>query len=67
MLSADVRGTGASEGEYIGLLGTQEGRDGYDLVEWLAKQPWCDGNVGMIGYSYYGMIQLKTAIEQPPT
>ena len=36
---------------------------------WLSgspRQPWCDGNVGMIGYSYYGCIQLKVAIEQPP-
>ncbi len=62
----DLRGTGYSEGEYAGMWSTQEGRDGHDLVEWIAKQPWCDGNVGMIGYSYYGGIQLKTAIEQPP-
>ncbi len=62
----DVRGTGSSEGEYSGLGSSQEGRDGCDVVEWIARQPWCDGNVGMIGYSYYGQIQLKVAIEQPP-
>ena len=45
---------------------TQEGRDGADIIEWIAKQPWYDCNVGMIGYSYYGGIQLKVAIEQPP-
>ena len=62
----DVRGIGDSEGEYSGMWSTQEGKDGYDVVEWIAKQPWCDGNVGMIGYSYYGGIQLTVAIQQPP-
>jgi predicted acyl esterase len=62
----DVRGSGNSEGEYLGSFTVQEGKDGYDLIEWIAKQPWCDGNVGMIGYSYYSKIQLKVAIEQPP-
>lgn len=63
---ADVRGIGKSGGEYPGMWSTQEGVDGYDLVEWIARQPWCNGNVGMIGYSYYGCIQLKVAIQQPP-
>lgn len=63
---ADNRGTGISEGEFQGMWTQQEGQDGYDLIEWIAQQPWCDGNVGMIGYSYYGKIQLKVAIEQPP-
>lgn len=62
----DVRGVGKSEGEYAGMSSTQEGKDGHDIVEWIAKQPWCDGNVGMIGYSYYGLMQLKVAIQQPP-
>ena len=63
---ADARGTGASEGEFVGMTTQQEGQDGADIVEWIARQPWCDGNVGMIGYSYYGMMQLKVAIHQPP-
>ncbi len=54
----DVRGAGRSEGEFPG----PEGRDYYDLIEWIAQQPWCNGNVGMIGYSYFSMIQMKTAI-----
>lgn len=62
----DARGTGHSEGEYAGMWSQQEGKDGADIVEWIAKQPWCDGNVGMIGYSYYGGMQLKVAIQQPP-
>jgi uncharacterized protein len=63
---ADVRGTGYSEGEYFGGYTTLEARDGADLVEWIARQPWCDGNVALVGYSYYSKIALKVAIEQPP-
>ena len=60
------RGTGQSEGEYLSMYSKQEAEDGYDLVEWIAAQPWCDGNVGMIGISYFGTIQLVVASERPP-
>jgi len=40
--------------------------DIYDLIEWMAKQPWCDGNVGMIGISGYAASQWEAAIKQPP-
>ncbi|HEX7474975.1 MAG TPA: CocE/NonD family hydrolase [Dehalococcoidales bacterium] len=60
----DVRGTGSSEGE--AYFWHQENEDGYDSVEWLAEQPWCDGNVGMYGFSYYGYTQLAAAVAQPP-
>ena len=63
---ADTRGTGKSEGEYLSMYSKQESEDGYDLVEWIAKQPWCDENIGMIGISYYGTIQLVVASSQPP-
>jgi predicted acyl esterase len=46
-------------------MSTDEARDGHDLVEWVAAQPWCDGNVGMIGVSYYGAIQLIVAATRP--
>jgi len=62
---AEARGTGASEGSY-GVFTGKEQQDGYDLVEWIAKQPWCDGNVGMLGMSYFGMIQLLVAAQNPP-
>ncbi|MBM3679586.1 MAG: CocE/NonD family hydrolase [Actinobacteria bacterium] len=62
----DVRGVNKSEGDYRGWMSKQEGEDGYDLVEWIAAQPWCDGNVGMVGISYFGTIQLHVAAEQPP-
>ncbi|MDZ4267802.1 MAG: CocE/NonD family hydrolase [Mycobacterium sp.] len=62
---ANVRGTGGSGGTF-GFFDPQERRDMYDLVEWAASQPWCDGNVGMIGISYFAMTQLEAAVERPP-
>jgi len=63
---ADERGTGKSEGVDANSGPRGLGGDGYDLVEWAAKQPWCDGNVGMTGYSAYSAAQFMTAAEQPP-
>ncbi|EID71811.1 MULTISPECIES: CocE/NonD family hydrolase [Rhodococcus] len=62
---ANVRGTGGSGGTF-GFFDARERRDMYDLVEWVAAQPWCDGNVGMIGISYFAMTQLEAAVERPP-
>jgi len=62
---ADVRGSGHSEGKYD-ICSTKEQEDGYDLVEWIAQQPWCNGNVGMVGVSYYAFIQYLVAAQQPP-
>ncbi|MCK5756068.1 MAG: CocE/NonD family hydrolase, partial [Mycobacterium sp.] len=62
---ANVRGTGGSGGEF-GFFDAAERRDMHDLVEWAATQPWCDGNVGMIGISYFAMAQLEAAVERPP-
>lgn len=65
----DVRGTGDSGGEMIGNYnfgGVSQGQDLYDLIEWVAAQPWCDGNIGMIGISYFGSMQVLAAAERPP-
>ena len=62
---ANVRGTGGSGGEF-GFFDEQERHDMYDLVEWVASQPWCDGTVGMIGISYFAMTQLEAAVQRPP-
>jgi len=62
---ANLRGTGDSGGEF-GFFDAQERLDMFDLVEWVAGQPWCDGNVGMIGISYFAMTQLEAAVERPP-
>jgi predicted acyl esterase len=62
---ANVRGTGESGGEFQ-LMGALEARDGYDLIEWIAAQPWCNGCVGMVGVSYFSWIQYLVAAQQPP-
>ncbi len=46
--------------------GYDRGLDGYDTVEWIARQPWCDGRVGTWGASALGVIQFQTAAQQPP-
>jgi putative CocE/NonD family hydrolase len=60
----DVRGTGDSEG--IAFFWKQETEDGYDTVEGVAALPWCDGNIGMYGFSYFGYTQLAAAVARPP-
>ena len=60
----DARGLGESDGEFDRF--TADGKDGYDTVEWLATQDFCDGNVGMIGNYFAGYLQLMAAAEQPP-
>ncbi|GAB2744513.1 CocE/NonD family hydrolase [Sinomonas soli] len=65
----DLRGSGDSGGEHIGNYnagGVSLGQDAYDVIEWVAAQPWCDGNVGMIGISYFGSMQILAAAERPP-
>jgi len=60
----DVRGRGNSGGDFEPFA--NEPRDGHDVVEWLAKQPFCDGKVAMWGGSYAGFDQWATAKEFPP-
>lgn len=62
----DVRGTGSSYGIALDEYTADETRDGYDAVEWLAAQPWCDGNVGMWGISYGGFTAIQVAALRPP-
>jgi hypothetical protein len=63
-LTVDVRGRGNSEGSFRPFI--QEAPDGYDVVEWLACQPYCNGQVAMWGGSYAGYDQWATAKEFPP-
>ena len=60
----DVRGRGNSGGEFEPFV--NDARDGHDLVEWFAKQPFCDGKIAMWGGSYAGFDQWATAKELPP-
>jgi len=65
VVSADARGRYDSEGEWD-PFGALHRVDGYDLVEWVAAQPWCTGKVGMIGGSYLGWTQWWAASMAPP-
>jgi uncharacterized protein len=62
---ANCRGTSGSGGTF-GFFDRQECRDMHDLVEWAAQQPWSNGNVGMIGISYFAGTQMEAAVERPP-
>lgn len=64
-LGVSLRGTGCSSGTYD-LFEPTWGTDGAEVVEWAAQQQWSDGNIGMGGYSFPGIMQLFTAIERPP-
>jgi putative CocE/NonD family hydrolase len=64
--TVDVRGAGASFGINTGQYSAEETRDAYDMTEWLAAQPWCDGKVAMYGRSYLGITQYFAAATQPP-
>jgi uncharacterized protein len=62
----DVRGTGSSSGFSTDIYSPEERQDGYDMVAWIAAQPWCTGAVGMIGKSYGAVVQWQVAVQQPP-
>lgn len=64
-IQASERGIGFNQGRF-GLHGAEVAKDGYDLVEWLGAQEWCNGSVAMIGASGYGVTQWITAPLNPP-
>ena len=63
---ANVRGTGQSGGLFD-HLGDGTIEDMYDVIEWLAKQPWCDGQVATFGTSYFSMTAKRVAELKPPS
>jgi len=63
-VAQDVRGRYESEGEWYAFA--HEAPDGYDTVEWVAAQPWCNGKVGTMGASYCGSDQSALATLNPP-
>lgn len=65
VLCARMRGVPPSEGE-TGLY-ESFGPDSYDLIEWLARRPECDGRIGMVGASFLGLVQYLAAREAPPS
>jgi putative CocE/NonD family hydrolase len=62
----DIRGTGSSPGIALDEYTPEETQDGYDAVQWLAGQAWCNGNVGMWGISYGGFTAIQVAMLRPP-
>ncbi|SDL69466.1 CocE/NonD family hydrolase [Aliiruegeria lutimaris] len=65
-LRVDLRGSGDSDGVLTDEYLQQELDDGYDVIAWLAQQPWCTGKVGMIGISWGGFNGLQIAAMRPP-
>ncbi len=63
-VAQDVRGKWRSEGEWDPFV--NEADDGYDSLDWIAGQPWCDGNIGMMGESYYGYTTWAAAATGHP-
>lgn len=65
MANVDARGAGNSEGD-ISMFNSQDGRDGYDFIEWIAQQPWCNGKVGLYGNSGIAIAAWHIAAQCPP-
>ncbi len=64
VIRQDIRGRGDSEGIWHWM--TDAKADGYDTIEWIAKQPWSNGKIGMVGCSYVGATQQLAAMGRPP-
>lgn len=61
----DIRGSGDSDGVLLGEYLAEEQHDALEIVAWLAEQPWCDGSVGMFGFSWGGFNGLQVAALRP--
>lgn len=66
VLTGDVRGTAASDGEFTSWFPEREIEDNYDLIEWLAKQPYSTGDIGQVGQSYGSITSYRVASAKPP-
>ena len=64
-IRVDIRGTGESEGLFDDEYSEQELSDAEQVIDWISQQPWCDGNVGMVGISWGGFNALQLAYRQP--
>lgn len=65
VINPDSRGSGNSEGDIV-FWGSKDGEDGYDFIEWVATQEWCNGRVGMAGNSWLAIAQWFIAAQRPP-
>ena len=65
-IRVDMRGSGDSEGVMLDEYTDTETQDGVDIINWLAAQAWCDGNVGMFGKSWGAYNSFQIAARRPP-
>jgi putative CocE/NonD family hydrolase len=65
-IRVDIRGSGESEGVLLDEYMELEQDDALEVIAWIAAQPWCDGNVGMMGKSWGGFNGLQVAARRPP-
>jgi uncharacterized protein len=65
-LRVDMRGNGESDGLMLDEYAKQEQDDALEVIDWIARQPWCTGAVGMIGISWGGFNGLQVAARRPP-
>ena len=65
VVNGDSRGSWASEGN-LEILNPQTAYDGYDVIEWIAAQPWSNGRIGLCGVSYLAIVQWRIAQLNPP-
>ena len=65
-IRVDIRGYGDSEGVAEDEYSHQEIQDGHDVIQWIADQDWCDGNVGMFGKSWGAYNSFQVAATRPP-
>jgi putative CocE/NonD family hydrolase len=65
-IRVDIRGTGESDGLFDDEYSEQELSDAEQVIDWISRQAWCDGNVGMVGISWGGFNSLQLAYRQPP-
>jgi putative CocE/NonD family hydrolase len=66
-IRVDIAGTGDSEGQFDDEYSEQELSDGEAVLEWIARQDWCDGSIGIIGISWGGFNGLQLAHRRPPS
>src|SRR5262249_21406298 len=68
MVIATVRGARGSGGVFGNIEpDPATTQDAYNAIEWLARQPWCDGKVGMLGASYFSMVAKRVSALKPPS
>jgi putative CocE/NonD family hydrolase len=65
LVIADTRTHGASTGPAALVFGWRYQQDAGELIDWIDRQDWCDGNVGMVGGSHHGWTQLAAASQKP--